>query len=203
MSFSTASATTLSDSISSTPKGNLPIREYSGHLTSAQNTNVNRRFDFTAFFLTVVTVANYSQLLFMPFCKDASKKRIEPWTILTTMWLNIDLTISYSWSYSDMFYYKIIIIDSVMWQIQAMLSTILGFTLSCHVSFCVSDNEDWHFLMLAHLKLSLFVFLLATFLLTNPQLETIGLIGETYIKHDFIILWKTEITFWSLSQTFA
>lgn len=72
-----------------------------------------------------------------------------------------------------------------MWQIQAMLSTILGFSVSCHVSFCISGNEDWHFLMLAHLKLSLFVLLLATFLLTNPHLKTTGLIGETYIKHDF------------------
>lgn len=76
-----------------------------------------------------------------------------------------------------------------------MLTTILGFTVSCHVSFCISDNEDWHFLILAHLKLSLFVLLLATFLLTNPQLETIGFIGETYITYDIIILWKTEIAF--------
>lgn len=69
------------------------------------------------------------------------------------------------------------------------------FTVSCHVSFCISDNEDWHFLMLAHLKLAPFVLLLATFLLTNPQLGTIGFIGEIYIKHEFIIFWKTEIAF--------
>lgn len=133
VSFSTVSAATLSDSISSSPKRKFTNQwtQWPSHFCTAHK--CKQKIWFSSFcFWTILTLANWSQLLMIPLCKDASKK----------------------------------IIDSVMYQTQVMLRTILGFTVFCHVSFYISDNEDWHFLMLSHLKLSIFVLLLATFLLT-------------------------------------